>query len=146
LTFTDVYHVDVCYTKTLILTMYPLLTGVHVLDKNICIPPDTFIGIHNMAVKGIESKQEANKWLRNLFVKKLLESPSNQAGSKHYVSGSFIAYPEKYLENPLVIDSFLIKNNQQILTQVKEKNTSAIIDVQSTIHVQHMVGKDYCLL
>jgi len=43
-TFTAVYCVDVCCTKSPILTMYPLLTGNHVPDKNICIPPDIFIG------------------------------------------------------------------------------------------------------
>jgi len=43
-TFTAVYCVDVCCTKSPILTIYPLLTGNHVPDKNICIPPDIFIG------------------------------------------------------------------------------------------------------
>jgi len=122
--------------------MYPLLTGIHIPDKKVCVPPDIFIGIHNTAVKGNESKQEASKQLKNLFVKKLLQSNSNQAGSKCFVSRSFIAYPEKYLESPLVIDGLLINNNQQILIQVKENNSSAIIDVQSTIC--NMLGKDYC--
>jgi len=56
-----VYHVDVCCTKTPISIMYPLLTGIHVPDKNICVPPDIFIGIHNTIAKGNQSKQEANK-------------------------------------------------------------------------------------
>jgi len=71
---------------------------------------------------------------------------SNQAGSKHFVPGSFIAFPEKCLENPLVIDSFLIGKDEQVLIQVQEENSSPIIDIQSTICIQHMVGKDYCLL
>jgi len=58
--FTAVYHVDVCCSKTPILTMYPVLTGFHVPDKNICIPPDIFIGIHDTIAKDNKSKQEAN--------------------------------------------------------------------------------------
>jgi len=60
-TFTDVYCVDVSNTTRPISTMYPLLTGVHVSDENICIPPDIFIGKHNTTVQGNESKQEANE-------------------------------------------------------------------------------------
>jgi len=84
--------------------------------------------------------------LKNLFVQKLVHLHSNQAGSKHFVPGSFIAFPEKYLENPLVIDSFLMGKDQQVLIQVQEENSLPIIDIQSTICIQHMVGKDYCLL
>jgi len=100
-TFTDVYQVDVSNTRTPILTMYPLLTGLHVPDKNICIPPNIFIRIHNNTVKGNKSKQEAYEYLKDLFLTKLLQSKSNQAGCKHFVSGLFIAYPEKYMVNPL---------------------------------------------
>jgi len=63
-TFTDVYCVDVCNTKSPILTMYPLLTGVHVPDENICILPDIFIGKNKTTVQQNESKEEANKWLK----------------------------------------------------------------------------------
>jgi len=57
-TFTDVCCVDFCNTKTPILTMYPLLTGVHVLDKNICIPPDIFIGKNKTTVQQMKVKRK----------------------------------------------------------------------------------------
>jgi len=94
-TFTDVYHVNVCYTIIPILTMYALLTGVHVPDKNICIPPDIFIGICNTAVKGNESKQEANKWLKNLFVKNCC----NQIAIEQVPSVLYLDLPLLILKN-----------------------------------------------
>jgi len=45
--FNDVYKIDVCHTSTPIFTMYPLLSGVHVSDKHICIPPEVFFGKQN---------------------------------------------------------------------------------------------------
>jgi len=60
-TFTAVYHVNICCTKSPILTLQPLLTCSHVADNNICIPPDIFIGICDTIAKGKESKLEANK-------------------------------------------------------------------------------------
>jgi len=60
-----------------------------------------------------------------------VHSNSNKAGSKHYVPGSFIAFPEKYLENPLVINSFLIGKDEQVLIQVQEKNLLPITIINS---------------
>jgi len=133
-TFNDVYHVDVSNTITPISTMYPLLTGFHVSDKSICILLDIFIGKQNTAVQCNEKKQE--------FITELLISKSNWAGCKHYVSGSFIAYPEKYLVIHWLSIVFWSKTTNKFDTGMR-KNLSPIIDIQSTIHIQHMVGKDY---
>ena len=64
----------------------------------------------------------------NLFIQKLVHSNSNKAGSKCYIPGSFIAFP---LENPLVIDSFLIGKDEQVLIQVQEKNLLPITIINS---------------
>jgi len=37
------------------------------------------------------------------------------------VFGSFIAFPEMFLDNPLVIDSSLIEHNQQVVLCIQEK-------------------------
>jgi len=54
----------------------------------------------------------------NFLNQELLNSNSNCAFCKHYVPVSFIAFPEQFVESPLVVDSFLINNNQQILIKV----------------------------
>jgi len=46
---------------------------------------------------------------------------NNHAGCKRYVSGSFIAFPEIFLDKPLVIDSSLIEHNQQVVLHIWEK-------------------------
>jgi len=37
------------------------------------------------------------------------------------VNGSFIAFPEMFLDNLLVIDSLLIEYNQQVVLHIQEK-------------------------
>jgi len=67
-----------------------------------------------------KTKNESNHCLQEYFVKGLIKSTSNHAGCKRYVSGSSIAFPETFVENPLVIDSFLIDNNQQVVTVIHQ--------------------------
>jgi len=61
------------------------------------------------------------KTLHKVFVEELSKLNSNWAGCKHFVHGSFIAYPEKYIKNPLVINSFLIGNKYQFQFERKMK-------------------------
>jgi len=119
-------------------TLFPCITAVHNLDADICIPPDVIIGQLNGSVQGNKMRSERFGILQKYFHQELAKSNSDCAGSKHYVPGSFIAFPEQFLENPLVIDSYIINNNQQILIQVQEKSDLPIIGLQSSICVQHM--------
>jgi len=112
-------------TTNLVCTLYPILTGVHVKDKHICISPDILIKTAFCEFKPDDTMNDNLKALHKLFVEELLTSNGNQAGCKHYVHGLFIAYLEKYVKNPLVINSFLIGNNEQILIQVQEKNEAS---------------------
>ena len=145
--FTDVYRIDVLYKNSPICTLFPLLTGVHVSDEQICIPPDVIVGKIPCELPRPDCLPGENNVLyRKLFVEELLQSKSNRAGCKRFVSGSFIAYPEKSVKNPLVIDSFLLDNHQQIVIQVREKSFAPVIEVQSSIRIQHMVGKEFCCL
>jgi len=50
-----------------------------------------------------------NKVLRKVFVEELFRLQSNHTGCRRYIPGSFIAYPERYVNNPLVVDSSLIQ-------------------------------------
>ena len=93
-----------------------------------------------------KSQKDNNKSLRLHFVKELHKSTNNRAGCKRYVNGSFIAFPEMFLENPLVIDSSLIDQNQQVVLQIREKNDSAVIGLQSSIRIQHINGVEYSCL
>jgi len=68
---------------------------------------------------------------------------SNCAGCKRYVSGSFIAFPEMFLDKPLVIDSSFIEHNQQVVLLIWEKSDSAVIGLQSSINIQHVSGLEY---
>ena len=51
-----------------------------------------------------------------------------------------------FLENLLVIDSSLIDQNQQVVLQIREKNDSAVIGLQSSIRIQHVNGVEYSCL
>jgi len=53
---------------------------------------------------------------------------SNHAGCKRYVSGSFIAFPEMFLDNPLVTDSSLIEQNQQVVLCVWGKMIQQLLE------------------
>ena len=74
--------------------------------------------------------------LQKIFVEELTKSNSNKAGCKRYVNGSFIAYPETFVQNPLVVDSYLISNDKQFLIQVQEDSLSPVIGTQSSIRIQ----------
>jgi len=84
--------------------------------------------------------------LRNNFVQELLESDSNKAGCKQFVTGTFIAYPERYVTNALVIDTSLISIDSQVLISVKEQNIHNEIAVQSSICIHHISGMEYSCL
>jgi len=99
-----------------------------------------FVNSNLMILWMIITKLCINSLLRSCWHQIAIRQP----GCKHYVHGSFIAYLEKYVKNPLVINSFLIGNNEQILIQVQEKNEAPMIGVQSSICIQHMVRKDCC--
>jgi len=47
------------------------------------------------------------------------------------MSGSFIAFPEMFPDNPLVIDSSLMDYNQQVLLQIWDNSDSPVIALQS---------------
>jgi len=80
------------------------------------------------------------------FIKELLKSKSNHAGYKHFVQGLFIAYPEHYLSNVLVIDSSLIKNSKQVLINFQDKSNSDDIVIKYTICIHHISGSKYICL
>jgi len=144
LNFTNVYRIDVCCSNTPISTLQPSLKGVHVDDKHILIPPDFIIGRSNEFSLANDTTEENNELLRKVFVQELSKSISNKAGCKRYVPGSFIAYPEKFMPNPVVVDSYLINNNQQLLMKVEDNSVSPVIGLQSSIRIQHMEGEEYC--
>jgi len=73
----------------------------------------------------------------------LIKSKSNCAGCKRYVAGSFIAFPKKFVENPLVIGSFLLESNQQFVLQIQESSNSPVIGCQLSICVQCVSGFEY---
>jgi len=54
-------------------------------------------------------------------------------GCRRYIPGSFIAYPERYVNNPLVVDSSLIQQNKQVLLHVYEDSMSTTVGIQSSI-------------
>jgi len=47
------------------------------------------------------------------------------------------------VENPLVIDSCFIENNQQVVMQIRESSESPVIGCQSSICVQCVSGVEY---
>jgi len=144
--FTDVYRIDIhcCNFSDSLNTI--TLTGVHVPDCHICVPPDVLTLSDKCWISYGKSQKDNNKSLRLRFVKELRKSTNNHAGCKRYVNGSFIAFPEMFLENLLVIDSSLIDHNQQVVLQIREKNDSAVIGLQSSIQIQHINGVEYSSL
>jgi len=131
-TFTDVYCIDVSCNSTLVSTLQPTLKGIHVDNNQIFIPHDIIVGRQNDLVLSNDNTRTNIMLLQKVFVEELMKSTSNKAGCKRYVTGSFIAYPETFVENPLVVDSFLINNDKQFLIQVQEESLSPIIGTQSS--------------
>jgi len=88
-----------------------LARGLYPLFPKTCSPS---------ILKSVMALQDNSSFWITLFCTQrlLAKSNSNCAGCKHYVPGSFIAFPEQFMDNPLVIDSYLINSNQQILIQV----------------------------
>jgi len=91
-------------------------------------------------------QQHNNMLLQKHLIEELLESKSNHAGCKHFVWGSFIAYPDHYLSNVLVIDSSLIQNSKQVSINVKDKSNLDDITIKSTICIHHISGSKYTCL
>jgi len=116
--FTDIYHIDVMATIKPITFLLPILYGVHVDDRNICIPHDVIVGREDCLVEKSKNVRKQNMLLRRIFVEELAISKSFRAGCKRFVPGSFVAYPERYVNNPLVIDSNFIESNKQVLLHV----------------------------
>jgi len=114
-------------------------------DSSVCIPHDIAIGRTNPTNKKY-TQQHNNVLLQKRFIEELLESNSNQAGCKCYIKGSFIAYPEHYLSNALVVDSCLIESNKQVLINVANNSNLDNIVVKSTIHIHHISGNEYTSL
>jgi len=141
--FTDVYRIDIQGYNVPIPTNSVFLTGVHVSDSNICIPPDIMVGCKRRSFKDTPTKAELYVCLKKWFVSNLVKSKSNRAGKKRYVAGSFIAFPEKFVENPLVIDSQFIENNQQVVMQIRDHSELPVIGCQSSIRVQRVSGLEY---
>jgi len=142
--FTDVYHIDIRNHCNLLSTLQPILKGVHVNDNHICIPHDVIVGRQNELVLSKDDTKANYLLLQKIFVDELTKSKSNKAGCKRYVTGSFIAYPETFVQNPLVVDSYLISNDKQFLIQVQEDSLSPVIGTQSSIRIQHIEGVEYC--
>jgi len=81
--FTDIYHIDVHCTNSPICTLFPLVTGVHVSDEQICIPPDVIIGKIPCELPWPDCMPgESNVLYQKLFMEELLKSKSNRAGCK----------------------------------------------------------------
>ena len=106
---------------------------MHVDDRNICIPHDVIIGREDCLVDKSKNVCKQNMLLRRIFVEEFAVSKSYRAGCKRFVPGSFVACPEKYADNPLVVDSSFIEKDKQVLLHVQEQSASLVIGVQSTI-------------
>jgi len=121
---TDIYRITVTSVCNPIIMLLPVLCGIHVHDKDICIPPDVFLGRSDCVVGSIESASESNSCLQEIFGQSLSTAKSNHTLCQRYVPGSFIAYPENCVENPIIVDSSLLQSNEQLLLQVCEENQS----------------------
>ena len=76
--FTDVYCIDVLYKNSPICTLFPLVTGVHVSDEQICIPPDVIVGKIPCELPRPDCMPgESNVLYQKLFVEELLKLKSN---------------------------------------------------------------------
>jgi len=144
--FTDVYRIDILCGHWSNALNTITLTGVHVPDCHICIPPDVLTLSEKCWISYGKSQKDNNESLRYRFVEELRKSTNNCAGCKRYINGSFIAFPEMFLLNPLVIDSSLIERNQQVVMQICEQSDSAVIGLQSSIRIQHISGVEYSSL
>jgi len=130
-------------TIDLITSLLPIVYGVHVDDRNICILHDVIIGRKDCMVDMSKNIGQQNTLLRTIFIEELAISKSYRAGCKRFVPGSFVAYPEKYVDNPLVVDSSFIEKDKQVLLHVQEQSASLVIGVQSTIRIQRFSGSKY---
>jgi len=123
--FTDVYCIDIhCCNFSDSFHMITL-SGVDVSDCHICVPSNVLTFSDKCWISYGKSKKDNNESLCQRFVEELHKSTNNLAGCKRYVNGSFIAFPEMFLDNPLVIDSLLIEYNQQVVLHIQEKSDSA---------------------
>jgi len=87
-------------------------------DCHIRVPPDVMTFSDKCWISYGKNQNDNNECLRQHFVDELHKSTNNRAGCKRYVNGSFIAFPEMFLDNPLVIDSSLIEHNQQVVLRI----------------------------
>jgi len=140
--FTDIYQIDVESSVSQILTLLPVLHGLHVKDSEICIPHDVAIGHYGFIYQTERTPEHNYVLLWNNFVQELLESDSNKAGCKRFITGTFIAYPERYVTNALVISMSLISTDSQVLISVKEQNICNDITVQSSIRIHPLFTLD----
>jgi len=69
--FTDIYQINIQYGTNLVHTQYPILTGVHVKDKHICIPPDIFIWTAFHEFQPNDTMDDKYKALHKVFVEEL---------------------------------------------------------------------------
>jgi len=76
LSFTDIYRIDVMANIDQIVSLLPILHGVHVDDNNICIPHDVIIGREECLVDLSSNVCKCNMWLRRMFVEELAISRS----------------------------------------------------------------------
>jgi len=75
---TDIYRLTITSVCNPITTLLPVLCGIHVHDKDICIPPDIFLGRSDCVVRSTESAGTSNSRLREVFVQSLSSSKSNR--------------------------------------------------------------------
>jgi len=61
--FMDIYWISVTSVTNPIITLLPVLCGIHVGDKDICIPPDVIIGRSDYRIRCTESACESNSYL-----------------------------------------------------------------------------------
>jgi len=78
--FTDIYQIDVESPVSQILTLLPVLHGLHVNDSEICIPHDVAIGHYGFIYQTERTPEHNYVLLQNNFIQEWLESDSNKAG------------------------------------------------------------------
>jgi len=76
LSFTDIYRINVTSNVDPIVSLLPILHGVHVDDNDICIPHDVIIGKEECLVDFSGNVRKCNMWLRRMFVEELAISSS----------------------------------------------------------------------
>jgi len=97
-------------------------------DSDICVPPDVMTFSDKCWISYGKTKNDSNECLQQCFIEELSKSTNNCSGCKRYVSGSFIAFPEMFLDNPLVTDSSLIEQNQQVVLCVWGKIIQQLLE------------------